>query len=261
LKRKEFPLNASTVPGLEGRGRFLTRLSSRSALFTDFRILLDQTVNRTRQGFYQSVVCDNILSRKTKSSSIKIFNELKYRYTLNEESPIFSVFLREWDLANSDDSRSLLGYVLLALNDLTVMRTSCEWLFQYLRKPGSELRVVDLDAYFKKLMIGNHSEISCWSQETRLRVERHYLASIRDFGLATGSNKKFSVKPALYSAPVRLLIQALLLSGADSSAIIRHEAFKILGIAPNEVIDTLYELHRQGSLHFRMQADIVELSL
>jgi hypothetical protein len=35
----------------------------------------------------------------------------------------------------------------------------------------------------------------------------------------------------------------------------------LLGIAPEEVIDALSELNRQSALRFRIQADIIELSL
>jgi hypothetical protein len=224
-------------------------------------MLLKQTEQPTVDGFRHSVIEANVLARSSRSSRAKLLTELRGRYILNESSPIFASFLKEWKTADCEHAHSLLVFVLLALNDRTVMVTSCEWLFSHLQQPGSELRIGDLDAFLLSMARTTHPEIDLWSNETRLRVEQHYLASIRDFGLATGATKKISVKPALYAAPVRLLIQALFIAGANSSAIVRHEAFKILGIAPNEVIDMLSELHRQGSLHFRMQADIVELSL
>jgi hypothetical protein len=42
---------------------------------------------------------------------------------------------------------------------------------------------------------------------------------------------------------------------------VRHEAFKLLGIAPEEVIDALSQLNRHGDLRFRIQADVVELAV
>jgi hypothetical protein len=69
------------------------------------------------------------------------------------------------------------------------------------------------------------------------------------------------VRPSLQPAPVRLLLRALMLTGVPTSEIIRHDAFKVLGIAPGEVVNTLSELNRHGVLRFRMQADVIELSL
>lgn len=224
-------------------------------------MLLQQTEQPTLDGFRDAVIEANVLARSSRSSRAKLLNELRSRYILNDASPFFASFLKEWKAANCEQAQSLLVFVLLALNDRTVMVTSCQWLFAHLRNPGSELRITDLDAFLLSMARTTHPEIALWSDQTRLRVVQHYLASIRDFGLATGGAKKLSVKPALYAAPVRLLIQALLIAGTSSSLIVRHEAFKILGIAPTEVIDMLTELHRQGSLHFRIQADIVELSL
>ena len=43
-------------------------------------------------------------------------------------------------------------------------------------------------------------------------------------------------------------------------AVVRHESFKLLGIAQEEVIDALSQLNREGELRFRMQADVVEIN-
>ena len=43
-----------------------------------------------------------------------------------------------------------------------------------------------------------HPEVRGWSEETRLAVAQKYSASIRDFGLAKGTARKTTVRPALY---------------------------------------------------------------
>jgi hypothetical protein len=91
------------------------------------------------------------------------------------------------------------------------------------------------------------------------RVAQHYLASIRDFGLATGTTKKLAVRPALYASPVRLLVKALRLRRVSPIEIVRNDSFKLLGIGPEEIVDALSQLKREGELRFRMQADVVEL--
>jgi len=203
----------------------------------------------------------NLLARSTTAARLKLYKELKGRYLLDPNIPVFAAFLQEWKSTASQEEKNLLAFTLLALNDRTVMLTSCEWLYPHLRKADSELRVGDLETYLNSAGKVRHPEVSKWTESTLRRVAQHYLASVRDCGMATGTIKKKAHRPALYSAPVRLLVRALQLSRVPLPEIITHESFKILGIAPGEVADALSELNRQGSLSFRQQADIIELTL
>lgn len=92
-------------------------------------------------------------------------------------------------------------------------------------------------------------------------MAKHFLASVRDFGLAQGRGVKKTTRPALYGLPVRLLIRVLRLSGTGDLAIIGVPIFRLLAIEGNEIIEALGELNRQGQLRFRMQADVVELKI
>ena len=249
------------IPGLDPRGRFLARISTRSALLTDFELLLDRSKDRSLVGFRGAVVDENRLARASLSARLKLYKELKGRYLLDEAHPLFAAFLAEWKPDDPAQVRALTIYILFALNDRTVARTSWEWLFPHLRRSPSQLRLGDLETYLRRLGEGAHLEIADWTPKTLTRVAQHYLASIRDFGLATGSVKKVSVRPALYASPMRLLIRALELMRVPTRNVARHESFKLLGIAPDEVIDALSELNRQGALRFRIQADVAELSL
>lgn len=215
----------------------------------------------SRKGFQSAVLDENRLSRTSGSARAKLYKELKGRYLLDDEVPLFSAFLAEWRSIHSESERSLLTYVLWALNDRTVVVTSCDWLYPHLRRASSELRVGDLEAFLRSKGKHGHPEVAEWTAETLKRVAQHYLASVRDFGLATGGAKKIAVRPSLQPAPVRLLLRALQLADVAAIQIIRHEIFKILGIAPGEVVDALAELNRIGAIRFRMQADVIELSL
>ena len=249
------------IPGLESKGRLLARLSSRSALASDFHLLMQRAPGGRREDFRAAVVGENCLARSSGSARAKLYTELKGRYLLDNEHPLFAAYLAEWRDVHADQDHAQLAYALLALNDRTVAVTSGEWLFPHLRRSGSELRVGDLESFYRSLARHDHPEVGEWSTETLKRVAQHYLASMRDFGFATGGSKKIAIRPSLKPAPIRLLLRALTLHGTPSKEIIRHEVFKILGIAPGEVVDVLSELNRQGALRFRMQADVIELSL
>ena len=254
-------ISTSAVPALDQTGRLLARISSRSALATDFAMLMERVPEYRAAAFRATVIDDNILARTSVSAREKLYKEIKGRYLLDLDSPLFAAFLAEWRAHPDSHDRQLLAYILFALNDRTVFVTSRDWLFPHLRQASSELRIGDLIVFFQRLGKMNYSEVAAWTPITLTRVAQHYLASVRDFGLATGGTRKVAVRPSLQPGPVRLLLRALMLIGVPSAEIISHEAFKILGIAPGEVVDVLSELNRHGALRFRIQADVIELSL
>ena len=249
------------IPGLALDGPCLARLSARSALYTDFQVLLQtRPALSPSLDYRRAVLEENVLSRSSIAARKKLFQELKPRYLLDSGHPLFSAFHHEWHRCASDQERALTAYVLLALNDRTVALTSLDWFYPHLRRAPCEVRIGDLVAFLRQLGQGAHPELARWTPSTLTRVAQHYLASIRDFGLATGTTKKVAVRPALYGCPVRLLLSALGLLRVPPLKVIRHASFKLLGLAPEEVVDALSQLNRRGDLRFRMQADVVELS-
>lgn len=254
--------NDITIPGLDPNALCLARLSTRSALCADFQVLLKARAEPLPTcGYRQAVVEDNVLARGSVATRNKLFQELKGRYLLDREHPLFSAFHREWVRCGADQERALTAYTLFALNDRTVALISAEWLYPQLRRAPCDLRISDLEAFLRQISKTAHPEIAAWTPITLRRVAQHYLASVRDFGLATGTTKKMTVRPAIYGSPIRLLLAALQMMRVSQLGAVRHQAFKLLGIAPDEVVDALSQLNRHGDLRFRMQADVVELAV
>lgn len=194
------------------------------------------------------------------ASRAKHWKELKARYRLDNEDPLFAAFWVEWQRCASEAERSLTGYVFFALNDRLVADLGTEWLYPLLRRAPADVRLADVVAFIER-SFRTHPEARAWSAETRLAVAQKYTASIRDFGLARGTVRKTSIRPALYGAPVRLLVRALRLAGVGPLDILQAPAFKLLGLDTTEVIDALGEMNRVGALRFRMQGDVVELDV
>lgn len=246
-----------TPPGLDQAAPFSSRLSARSALYTDLFILLSAPAPA---GFRAGVIDDNLLARRTAAARNKVWQELKARYILDPAHPLFAAFLAEWSRCSCEPERALTAYVLFALNDRLVSLLGTEWLFALLRRAPAELRVDDVDAFILRARTA-HPEVSGWSEHTRLGVAQKYCASIRDFGLAKGVTRKLTVRPALYGAPVRLLVRALRMARVAPPSLVQDPIFRLLGLDTWEVIDALGELNRTEALRFRMQADIVELDV
>lgn len=249
------------IPGLDCAAPYTSRLSARSALYTEFHLLLDGQRAALPLGEYRRrVVDDNCLSRSSTSARQKLWMELKNRYRLDASDPLFDAFWTEWQRCLSEPERQLTAYILFALNDRLAADVAIEWLFPLLLRAPAEIRVTDVLTFISH-QAKKHPEVTEWSEQTSVAVAQKYCASIRDFGLAIGVARKKTVRPALYGPPVRLLIRALGFVRTPPLELIRHPVFRLLAINNTEVIDALSELNRVGALRFRMQGDIVELDV
>jgi hypothetical protein len=251
----------TAVAGFDPSAPYTSRLSARSALFTELHQLLDgETTALSSAEYRRRVVDENRLAKPSKAAREKLWKELKARYRLDAEDPLFAAFLTEWSRCTSEPERSLTAYVFFALNDRLVTDLGLELLYPLLRRAPAELRLADVLAFVERAYPA-HPEARAWSDETRIALAQKYTASIRDFGLARGTIRKTSIRPALYGAPVRLVVRALRLAGAAPLDIVQSPAFKLLCLDTTEVIDALSEMNRVGALRFRMQGDIVELDV
>ena len=251
---------APRFPGLTPEAPYSSRLSARSALYTDLRLLLDDREQALAAEDYRSLVVEeNCLARGSVAARKKLWEELHARYRLDAANPLFAVFWAEWRRSESEPERSLTTYVLFALNDRLVADLGTEWLFPLLRRAPAELRVGDVRAFLGRAR--QHPEVAAWSEETTKAVAQKYCASVRDFGLAQGSVRKVTVRPGLDGSPVRLLVRALRMVGTPPLSLVQSPIFRLLGVDTTEVVDALGELNRTGALRFRMQGDVVELDL
>lgn len=248
------------MPGLAPSAPYSSRLSARSALYTELRVLLGDSKDGMKSAEYRSLVVDeNCLSRGSAAARRKLWKELHARYRLDERDPLFAAFQEEWRRSESETERSLTAYVLFALYDRLVTDLGTEWLFPLLRRAPADVRVGDVRAFLARAH--HHPEVARWSEETTAAVAQKYCASIRDFGLVKGTVRKVTVRPALYGSPVRLLIRALRIVGTPPLTLVQAPIFRLLAVETTEVVDVLGELNRTGALRFRIQGDVVELDL
>jgi Putative inner membrane protein (DUF1819) len=262
-RRPQSRSNAYTavVPGLDSAAPYSSRLSARSALFSDLHQLLNGDLEALSSAEYRRrVVVENRLAKPSKAAREKLWKELKGRYRLDAEDPLFAAFWAEWQRCTSEPERSLTAYVFFALNDRLVTDLGIELLYPLLRRAPADIRLADVLAFIQRAY-GSHPEARAWSNETRVAVAQKYTTSIRDFGLARGTIRKTSIRPALYGPPVRFIVRALRLAGVAPLDIVQAPAFKLLCLDTTEVIDALGEMNRIGVLRFRMQGDVVELDV
>jgi hypothetical protein len=249
------------APGLDSTAPYFSRLSARSALYSELHQLMDASRDLLSLARYRALVLEaNVLGCSSSAARNKLWKELKSRYRLDAKDPLFAAFWTEWRRCESAPERGLTAYVLLALNDRLVGDLGTEWLFALLRRAPADIRVADILAFIARAE-AKHPEVMSWSPNTLLAVAQKYAASVRDFGLAKGTSRKTTIRPALYASPVRLLVNALRLAGARPLDLVRARIFRLVAIDESEVVDALGELNRLGAVRFRMQGDIIELDV
>jgi hypothetical protein len=252
-KQRQEGRGTYTAAALAPQAPWVARLSARSALITDLFMLLGAIeAPLDSEGHRRLVVESNILGRGSESTRKKTWKELKTRFILDRDHELFSAFWKEWMLCSGEQEQKLTAYILLAINDRLVADLGVGWLYPKLLSAPQTLTVDEVLVFIESAR-SEHPELDGWSEKTMRNVAKHYLASIRDVGLARGIITKTSVRPALYGAPTRLLIRALRLAGLKPQALLRSELFKLLCIGPDERIDAFAALNRRGGLRFQVQ--------
>src|SRR6516162_3734540 len=85
------------VPALDPRTPYSSRLSARSALFTDLQLLLDgRSESLTSEEYRKLVIEDNWLTRASTAARKKLWGELRKRYLLDRRQPLYDRFWSEW---------------------------------------------------------------------------------------------------------------------------------------------------------------------
>jgi len=112
--RRANRVNSGLVPALDPGVAWFSRLSARSALYTELRLLLDADHEPLATKEYCArVLEENCLARASGAARKKLWQELKSRYLLDRERPLFAAFWQEWRRCQSEAERGLTAYILL----------------------------------------------------------------------------------------------------------------------------------------------------
>src|ERR1019366_4552858 len=88
---------------LDPLARYSSRLSARSALYNDLRLLLDNRAELLSLDDYRKLVIEeNGLLRSSTSARSKLWEEVRKRYLLDHERPLFLAFWQEWHRCKSE---------------------------------------------------------------------------------------------------------------------------------------------------------------
>jgi hypothetical protein len=249
------------LPATTNEQPYVSRLATRASLYADLQSLLAAVREPVPRAEYRRWVLDeNVLTRRSTAAREKAWKELAARYRIDGESPLFHAYLEEYRRVASERDRALTSYLLFAFQDRLVCDLGTDWLYEYVRAAPAELRTADVLAFLSSRERA-HPEISGWSASSRENIASHYLSALKEFGLARGAQRKMSVRPSPGPAPVRFLLRALLLAGANVQMAVQSPLLRLLGLSLDEAVSLLSRLNADGALRCRIQGDVVELDL
>ena len=103
-----FQVAKGAVAGLDAEAPYSSRLSARSALYTELHQLLDAEDRALTSAEYRHrIVAENRLAKASTAARAKLWKELKARYRLDAADPLFAAFWAEWQRCTSEAERAL----------------------------------------------------------------------------------------------------------------------------------------------------------
>jgi hypothetical protein len=207
-------------------GPYLPTLASKAALLEETRLFLT-TYGQTKDLQATTTVLLNTVlaqrSRRTRSTIVQIIQSRLVRW-----NPPDWVLQDLVSFAREPNLDALRAALLLhiprqdhALYDFV----------QHVivpRKAKGEIKVFVSDVQtFLDASQEEHPEISNWSFETRLRLSRGVLATLRDYGLLKGEVNKQTVLPFIPDHVVRHLIKLLRAEGIPQEQLAAHPDWRL----------------------------------
>ena len=206
--------------------------------------------------FAELVLQQNVAGKASAVSRAKLLGQLRARYLLDSCFAEFRAFQAAMVKDRNSSDRGLLCYLMIARSD-RLMREASLLLLEYYRVKAT------LDAKGFKLTLEEHLQENDiqWTSETVGTVARHVLSSLKDFGILSGSQKKYYAAFRPGSGVILFAARLADLEGLTGRQTLSSRWFRLLRLEKGGAANALLDAHRAGLLSFRMQAEVVELAL
>lgn len=240
----------------------LPRLSGAASLRAELETLLAAAPpDATPTVYRQLVLSENVAGKRSGSAQMWLWKRIKLRYVLDLNVPEFQAFLYGMRAATSTDERGLLCFLMLGRTDRLFREVVLECVSPFLDEPGREIKADDINQAVRRRAGLSGRSGKEWSENTFNRTHKHLLTSLKDFGVLIGSNVKRTARPRPGGQTALFAARLARLQGLTDRQILESDWFKQLGLNADRAVDLLYVANRSGALGFKMQADVVEVTL
>lgn len=235
------------------------RLAAAGSLRTEVEALLDAVPEDASPTELRDLVIDaNITGKASAAARVKTWTNLKARYVLDPAVPEYRAFVAAMGATSSPDEHGLLCLLMLARTDRLFREVTLECISPQLARPGT---VIDAAAVQEVIAAQAAASRAKWTASTIETARQHLLSALKDCSMLRGSiiKRTLAVRPG--TAAVLLAARLARLEGLTDRQVLAACWFRLLGVDSDQAVNLLYRAAQQGALGFRLQADIVELSL
>jgi hypothetical protein len=237
----------------------LPRLSGAGSLRTELEALLAAAPPDATPATFRELILDaNVTGKRSASARLWVWKRIKLRYILDPAVAEYRVFRAALNASGGSDERGLVCLLMFARTDRLFREVVLECVSPLLQSEGTLIEPATVDAAIRLRAEAGRRE---WSANTLDRAHKHLLAALKDFGVLRGSASKRTVRPRPRTAVALFGAQLARLEGLTDRQTLDARWFRLLGLDADRVVDLLYSANSSGALGFRMQADVVELTL
>ncbi|MGH2508774.1 MAG: BrxA family protein [Ktedonobacteraceae bacterium] len=213
-------LSASQATHWRSSGPYLPTIASKAALLEETRLFLvalgQHNLETTSQILLDTTLVQR--SRETRKTILEIIRTRLVRW-----NPPAWVQHDLVSFANEASLEALRAALLLHVprQDRVLYDFVQEVVFPRWHSGESQITVADVQKFFDATQ-ADHPEIARWSFETRLRLARGMLATLRDYGLLKGTVQKQVVLPVIPEQVVQHAIRLLDAEGIAQTQMADH---------------------------------------
>lgn len=221
-------------------------------------VLAGAPARASAEDYRELVLRQNIAGKGSAAARIWAWKRLKLRYALDPAIVEHRAFLAAMRASPDPGERGLLCCLMFARTDRLFREVTLECVSPHLAREGTVIAPSAIEAAVRGRAEARGRR---WSASTLDRAHKHLLAALKDFGLIRGSRIRRTVRPRPGEQVTLFAARLGRCEGLTDRQMLDSRWFRLLGLERDQAADLLYAAHRGGLLSFRMQADVVELSL
>ncbi len=238
---------------------FTPRLSGAGSLRRELEALLAVAPpGADRRTFRRLTLEANAAGKGSASMRAWAWKRLSLRYLLDPALPEFRTFEAAMRGTESPTERGLICFLMLSRTDRLFREVTLELVSPKIPSPGALIDPAEVEDAVREIRQRRRSP---WSDQTVAGERSHLLSALKDFGVLCGAREKRTCCPAPGAATAVFAAHLARLEGLPDRQVLGSRWFRLLGLAEAAVVDLLYAATRERALDFRIQADVVELSL
>ncbi len=239
--------------------RYFSTFAGKGSRLADVKAILraldaGQTIEQVRH----AVIEEDSLDSGTRISRETVWREFYRRYVSGRSEVHLAALARMVTRCSTPLAQNLILLYEYCQADALLYDLTADCTYSLYQDACTSIGKMEVNEWLTRQEAA-HPELAQWSPLVRGRLVRGYLATIRDFGLVTGTKQKEFSK--LY-VPREAFVYALYHHkerSIEGKALVESRDWRLFLLSQPEVLFMLEDAAKGGFIHFRYAGDIYDL--